>query len=90
MDTYVRRTTRAFAFLWSFYALGTVVVAVLLGAFTEPAPDFFIVAFAALSGFGGAVIGFFHGVTLSAARRFDAAVESASESDVEESETYGG
>ncbi len=75
MDTYVRRATRAFTFLWSFYALGIVIVAILLGATTEPAPDFFIVTFGATCGFGGAVCGFFHGVTLSAARRLDEAQE---------------
>lgn len=73
MDTYVRRTTRAFSFLWAVFALGIVVVALLLGATTDPAPDYFIVAFGIASGAAGAVCGFFHGVTLSAARRLDEA-----------------
>lgn len=71
MDSYTRRTTKMFSLLWSFYALGIAVTAVLLGVTTEPAPDFFIIAFGAMSGFGGAVCGFMHGVTLSAARRLD-------------------
>lgn len=74
MDTYVRRATKAFALLWSFYALAVGTFAVLLGALTEPAPDFFIIVLAAVSGFGAAVCGFMHGVTLSAARRLDAAI----------------
>lgn len=71
MDTYVRRTTRAFSFLWASFALGVAVVGILLGVTTEPAPDFFIIAFGATSAFGGGVCGFLHGVTLSAARRLD-------------------
>lgn len=73
MDTYVRRTTKAFTLLWSFFALGVGVVATLIGVTTEPAPDFFIMLFGAVSGFGGAVCGFMHGVTLSAARNLDKA-----------------
>lgn len=75
MDTYTRRATRAFSFLWSFLALVIVSTGVLLGATTEPAPDFFIVAFGVLTAFGGGVCGFMHGVTLSAARNLDAAHE---------------
>ena len=73
MDTYVRRATRAFSFLWSFLVLVICVVATLLGALTEPTPDFFIIAFGVLTAIGGGVCGFLHGVTLSAARNLDAA-----------------
>jgi hypothetical protein len=73
VDTYTRRATRAFSFLWSFLALVIVAVGVLLGAVTEPAPDFFIIAFGVLTAFGGGALGFMHGVTLSAARNLDAA-----------------
>lgn len=73
MDTYVRRATRAFSFLWSVFILGVATVAILLGVTTDPAPDFFIVVFGVVSALSGGVCGFFHGVTLSAARNLDAA-----------------
>jgi hypothetical protein len=71
VDSYTRRTTRAFSFIWSAFALGLVTVAILLGVTTEPAPDFFIIVFGVTSAFASGVCGFFHGVTLSAARRLD-------------------
>lgn len=71
MDTYVRRTTKAFSFLWAFVALVLTTVGILLGATTEPTPDIFIIVFGVVSAFGGGVCGFLHGVTLSAARRLD-------------------
>jgi hypothetical protein len=72
VDSYTRRTTRMFSLLWSFFALGVATVAVLLGVTTDPAPDSFIVMYGATTGLGGAVCGFLHGVTLSAARNLDA------------------
>lgn len=73
MDTYVKRTTRAFSFIWAFMALILGTVGILLGVITEPAPDFFIIVFGLVSAFGGGVCGFMHGVTLSAARNLDQA-----------------
>lgn len=71
MDTYVRRTTRAFSFIWAGFALVIAVIGILLGVITEPAPDFFIILLGFATAFCGGVCGFFHGVTLSAARRLD-------------------
>ena len=73
MDTYVRRTTRAFSFVWSAFALCVATVGILLGAVTDPAPDYFIILLGVSSGLTGGVCGFLHGVTLSAARNLDAA-----------------
>ena len=81
MDSYVRRCTKAFSFLWSFLTLAVAVVGFLLGATTEPAPDIFIVVFGMFTGFGAAVIGFMHGVTLSASRNLDAKNATATEED---------
>jgi Trk-type K+ transport system membrane component len=72
VDSYVRRATKAFSFLWSFFALAVAIVAVLLGITTDPAPDFFIIIYGVISAFGGGVCGFLHGVTLTAARQLDA------------------
>jgi hypothetical protein len=60
-----------FSFLWSFVALTLVVSGTLVGAVTEHMPDWFAIAFPAVSAFGAAVIGFMHGITLSAARNLD-------------------
>jgi hypothetical protein len=76
VDSYVRRTTKTFSFLWSFVALVLVTIGILVGAVTESTPDWFVVAFPAVSAFGAAVIGFMHGVTLSAARNLDDQTES--------------
>ena len=72
MDSYARRTTKMFSLVWSFFALVVASVAVLLSAVTDPAPDYFIIVYGATTGLGGAVCGFMHGVTLSAARSLDA------------------
>lgn len=72
MDTYVKRATKAFSFLWAFVALVIGSVAVLLGAVTDPAPDSFFIVFGFVCAFGGGVCGFMHGVTLSSARNLDA------------------
>lgn len=72
MDTYARRATKAFSFLWSFLALVVTALGLLLGAVTEPAPDWFIILFGILTGCGAGITGFMHGVTLAAARNLDA------------------
>ena len=70
-DTYVRRATRAFSFIWSVFTLVVVSIAILLSVSPVPAPDYFIIAYAVITGVASAVFGFLHGVTLAAARRLD-------------------
>ena len=72
MDTYAKRATKAFSFLWAFLVLVMVAIGILLGAISEPAPDYFFTVFGTVMMFGGGVCGFLHGVTLSAARTLDA------------------
>ena len=73
MDSYTRRATRAFTAMWSFIVFGIAFMGVLVGAITEPMPDWFAIVYPIIAAFSAGVCGFFHGITLSAARRLDEA-----------------
>jgi len=71
MESYTRRATKAFSFLWSILTLVVVVMGVLVGAITEPMPDWFAIMFPFVTAIGAGACGFLHGVTLAAARQLD-------------------